>query len=263
MSVYDLSDAAILERTLRRNEAIHIYEIGDLDDFFRPYTRWFAVGHRQDPDAVVLLYAGAEIPAVIGLSEHSAALREILTHMRGLLPERFYAHLNADAGSALMPQYTGASRGRHLKMLLRGELPPITGSPPVPLGIDDAEELRSFYDYSYPEHWFDPRMLETGKYFGIRRNGRLVSAAGIHVYSPQYRVAAIGNVATHPEFRKRGLGSHVTSAVCRSMRDHIDHIGLNVAAVNKPAIASYREIGFEVVGEYEEWLFTRSEVPAH
>ncbi|MFW6388238.1 MAG: GNAT family N-acetyltransferase, partial [bacterium] len=230
MSVCELHDPAVIERALRTNEAIHIYEIGDLDDFFRPYTRWFARGDTHDPDAVVLLYTGGETPTVIGLSEDPAGLREILASVSDLLPERFYAHLTEGAESALIPPFSGTSQGRHLKMLRRGTLPAITGTLPVRLDRDCVGELQSFYDYSYPGHWFDPRMLETGKYFGIRRNGRLVSAAGIHVYSPNYKVAAIGNVATHPQFRRRGLAGHVTSAVCRSLRDHIEHIGLNVGA---------------------------------
>ena len=54
-------------------------------------------------------------------------------------------------------------------------------------------------------------MLETGKYFGIRREGILVSVAGIHVYSPEYDVAALGNITTHPDFRGQGLGRKVTA----------------------------------------------------
>lgn len=50
-------------------------------------------------------------------------------------------------------------------------------------------------------------MLEAGCYYGLGREGRPVSVAGVHVYSPRYRVAVLGNI-TCEEFllQARGLG---------------------------------------------------------
>jgi predicted GNAT family acetyltransferase len=72
-------------------------------------------------------------------------------------------------------------------------------------------------------------------------------------------VAALGSIATRPDQRGRGLARAATSALCRLVQPEVDHIGLNVVADNAAAIACYRRVGFEQVGEYEEYLCERSE----
>jgi predicted GNAT family acetyltransferase len=96
-------------------------------------------------------------------------------------------------------------------------------------------------------------MLETNRYFGIWERGRLVSIAGVHVYSPQYRVAALGNITTLPAYRGRGYGTRVIATLCRALIDEDIEIGLNVKADNEAAIACYRKIGFRTVASYEEF----------
>ena len=118
---------------------------------------------------------------------------------------------------------------------------------------DDLEELTAFYATAYPGTWFVPRMLETGRYVGIREAGRLVCVAGVHVCSPTWSVAALGNVATLPAFRGRGLARGACAALCRLLLDDgIETIGLNVRADNEAAIRSYTRLGFESVAEYTE-----------
>src|SRR5829696_8417682 len=60
-SVHDREELAAL---LRRDPGLHAYELGDLDDFFWPYTSWFRHG-----DAVALLYHGLAVPTLIALAE--------------------------------------------------------------------------------------------------------------------------------------------------------------------------------------------------
>jgi hypothetical protein len=67
------------------------------------------------------------------------------------------------------------------------------GSEAVALSAADTEHLLALYATSYPGNWFVPRMLETGYYFDICGGGALVSVAGVHVFSLQYKVAALGN----------------------------------------------------------------------
>jgi ribosomal protein S18 acetylase RimI-like enzyme len=79
----------------------------------------------------------------------------------------------------------------------------------------------------------------------------------VHVYSIRYKVAALGNITTHPDYRGRGYGRMVTGRVCKSLLgDEIDHIGLNVKADNAGAIRCYEKLGFEVVGSFREFNVT-------
>jgi predicted GNAT family acetyltransferase len=84
--------------------------------------------------------------------------------------------------------------------------------------------------------------------------GRLVSAAGVHVYSEHYRVAAIGNVVTHPAHRNRGYAGLVTARLCRSLLEKVEHVGLHVKADNAAALACYRKLGFEIIASYREFM---------
>ena len=43
MPVVSLHEKGEIERYLRNNALIHLYELGDLDDFFWPCTTWYAL----------------------------------------------------------------------------------------------------------------------------------------------------------------------------------------------------------------------------
>ena len=122
----------------------------------------------------------------------------------------------------------------------------------VALGPSDARELEAFFTDAYPGNWFDPRMLETGAYFGVRDGDVLASVSGVHVVSRTHRVAALGNVATRPELRGRGLARIAVAATCQALRAHVDHLGLNVDAANAEGIRLYEGLGFARVATYEE-----------
>jgi predicted GNAT family acetyltransferase len=158
--------------------------------------------------------------------------------------------------AVLSQRYALESHGKHYKMALkdRSRLYDVDCSRVICLSAADLGELKRLYQESYPGTWFDPRMLETGHYFGIRENGALISAGGIHVYSEKYRVAALGNITTHPGRRNKGYARVVTAGLCRSLYDRVDHIGLNVKADNAAAIACYTALGFEICASYAEYM---------
>lgn len=256
MPVVSLHDAGEIERYLRQNALIHLYELGDLDDFFWQYTTWYALKEAEQIQSLLLMYSAINPPVVLAISENLPALRTLLQSSIHLLPPRFYAHLSGDLSTLMAAHYRVASHGLHYKMALTGASLPgtIDTSEVIPLAANNLDELQALYRVSYPGNSFDPRMLETGHYYGIQRNARVVSVAGVHVYSPRYRVGVIGNVTTHPAYRGKGLGTAVCAHLCKELLQTVDHIGLNVKADNAPAIRSYKRLGFELVGEYEEAL---------
>lgn len=102
-------------------------------------------------------------------------------------------------------------------------------------------------------------MLLTGQYFGVRHHGRLVSIAGVHVYSASYRVAALGNITTHPDERGKGFARAVTARLCQHLAESVDFIGLNVKSDNQPALALYQTLGFRISAEYGEFSLQKRE----
>lgn len=240
---------------LRRTPLLHLYSIGDLDDFFWPYTLWYAAKEQDQIAELALLYTGQTDPTLLAITEQPGVMQDLLRSMLPLLPRHLYAHLSPEVESALSDQYMITPRGLHYKMALLDSsgLDNVDSSATIQLLTADAPELQQFYDASYPGNWFDPRMLETGCYYGVRRDSALVSVAGIHVFSPKYRVAALGNITTHPDFRGQGLATQATAALCRALLRDVDLIGLNVHASNSSAIACYKRLGFDIVTSYGEY----------
>ncbi len=255
-----LADRAAIETYLRRDTPLNIYLIGDLDDFFWPHTTWYARKTGDEIEALALLYRPSGLPTLIVLINGDIdPAAKLLTALSPHLPETVYAHLTPGLENALAADFNLDSHGDHNKMILRspGLLSNASSRQSAPLSIKDEKEILAFYREAYPGNWFDARMLETGHYWGVRIDGRLAAVGGVHVCSARYRVAALGNIATHPDFRGRGLAGDVTAAICRKLLNDVDEIGLNVKSDNVPAISCYRRLGFETTAVYREVLLTR------
>ncbi|MBA3470080.1 MAG: GNAT family N-acetyltransferase [Herpetosiphonaceae bacterium] len=259
MKAICLHDKATIASFLRRNTALNVYALGDLDEFFWPATTWYGLIEAGELRQVVLVYAQPELPVLLALSnDASGATAELLGMISYLLPRRIYAHLTDDAVAALAESYNLQSDGSYFKMALTdaAQLDQVDTSDVDRLSPADLPAIQGLYRASYPGNWFDPRMLETGCYYGIWQDTALLSIAGIHVYSPEYRVAALGNITTRPEQRGRGLASRTTAKLCQSMRGAIDHISLNVNVENTSAIACYRQLGFAPIATYGEYMLS-------
>lgn len=243
---------------LRQNTYLHLYGIGDLDDFFWPYTTWYALKSEEAIEAVVLIYSGMTPPVLVALDDDVSPLQNLLLRLLPMLPMTFYAHLNPGLEDTLDQWFALISHGPHYKMALTdpNRVTAVDTAQVVPLTPNDYVQASQLYEISYPDNAFDPRMLETGQFVGLRDGDQLISIAGIHVYSETYRVAALGNITTHPAYRGQGLARTVTARLCQMLLESVDHIGLNVKADNLAAIKLYQTLGFEVVAPYEEFTVT-------
>jgi RimJ/RimL family protein N-acetyltransferase len=259
MQIVHLTDKMRIEAFLRRDPELHVYNLGDLDEFFWPHTTWYGCEKAGELRDIVLVYAGAGPATVVGLSRSPATMRKVLREIIPLLPGRFYAHLSPGVEKVFKKTHRLDSQGPHHKMTLReySRLEKTDCSGAVRLATEDRDDLVRLYDESYPGNWFDPRMLETRQYFGLRIEGQLVSVAGVHVYSEPYRVAAVGNIVTHPAHRNKGYARLVTARLCRSLAEKVDLIGLNVKTDNAPALACYSRLGFEIVAPYAEFTIEK------
>jgi ribosomal protein S18 acetylase RimI-like enzyme len=254
-----IHDKEELEKYLLRYPQLNFYHLGDLDDFFWPYTSWFALKEDDQINALILMYSGIRPVTVLAIeNDNHGGMLKLLENSLPLLPGVFYAHLSAGLEQVLSAYgYQIKLHGEHYKMALSHpeKLELIDTTDVEQLSSNDLDEMLSLYKHSYPGNWFDPRMLETGQYTGLRdKNGQLVSVAGIHVYSPEYKIAALGNITTNPKYRGQGLAKKVTAGLCKLLLTTSDSIGLNVRSDNSPAIQAYHKIGFEVVGKYNEWM---------
>ena len=189
-----LHDKKQIETFLRQNNFLHLYEIGDLDDFFWCHTTWYALTEEQQVNQIALLYTGTFLPVLIALTEESIdSMQELIRSIIHILPKKFYAHLSKDLLAIFVDEYQIQPHGIHYKMGLSNPsyLQNFDTSNVIPLSVANTTEVEQLYRLSYPDNWFELRMLETGNYFGIKQDENLVSVAGVHIYSPQYKVAAL------------------------------------------------------------------------
>ena len=259
MKIEEISDKTRIENFLRKDTLFHLYCIGDLDDFFWQNTKYFAYTLKGEIKAILMYYNDNQFPALLALNRGVLEISpDIIKSLTCLMPERFYAHITDDFRRIMNEFYEFRSHGIHYKMGLTdySVLRKTDTSGVISLTKKDEEDIQTLYEISYPGNWFNSRMLETGQYYGIRKNGYLISIAGIHVYSETYRVAALGNITTHPEYRNKGLAGMVTAHLCKCLLDKVDHIGLNVHKNNLSAIRCYENLGFETIGTYEECTLT-------
>ncbi|MCR9142099.1 MAG: GNAT family N-acetyltransferase [bacterium] len=279
-----ISDLTILENFLRRDPALHAYGLGDLDEFFRPHTRWYA-DHPDGPQALVLRYQPGNASPVyhaLGDADRTEDFVRLLLEIRPEFPDDFEVHISP----AILSRAVQLNLFRDFRMARRELHHKMEWRPAGPDGLagkanqNDAIQivradtagrstLEQFYAQAYPENWFDPRMLATGAYLiACMHNsasnqseiapGDIVGAAGVHVYSEEYSVAALGNIATHPEYRRQGVGRSLTAALCELLRDQgIATVTLNVKSLNAAAIACYQSLGFRMHAKYEELSITR------
>jgi predicted GNAT family acetyltransferase len=257
VAVVELRDREEIAAFLRRRPAVHAYALGDLDDFFWPRTRWLGWSVDGRLEQVALVYDEPEPPVLLALAEEpEPAMAELLLAATERLPATVYAHLTPSLVDAITTAFVSTTEPAvHQKLgLARPELlaPHDTENVEL-LTPGHLGEVEAFYERAYPDTWFQARMLETGRYVGFRRAGELVCVAGVHVWSPAWRVAALGNVATLPEARGAGLATAACARLCRLLLDDgVDTISLNVRADNAAAIRAYEKLGFAHAADYVE-----------
>ncbi|OPZ64308.1 MAG: ribosomal-protein-alanine N-acetyltransferase [Candidatus Aerophobetes bacterium ADurb.Bin490] len=99
--------------------------------------------------------------------------------------------------------------------------------------------------------------MKTGKYYMIRKNSDIISTAGVHFLNDKYKIAAIGNVATAPEYRGKGYASSIVASLVRDLWDDFEYIGLNVKAGNEAALKAYTKIGFVSATTHNEIIMEK------
>lgn len=256
MQILYLNDKPKIEAYLRKDTPLHIYGLGDLDDFFWPFTIWFGSKRNGRLQSAILLYTATKPPILLALasSRDIEPTEKLLHSLLPYLPETLYVHISPGLEKTLRKEYVLNTHGEHYKMILknRRQVEQFASNKVLHISRKNLSAIMDLYEQSYPGNAFDPRMLDTGHYFAIRDRKKLVSVAGIHVYSRKYGVAAVGNITTHPSFRSQGLGKATTATLCRSLLNTVVDIGLNVKSDNFQAIQCYTKLGFEITHSYYE-----------
>lgn len=261
MSWQRLDDDARIRAFCARDPGRYLFHLGDLDPAQRPQAEFFAWGEPPAavarPAALLLLYHGLSVPAVIAFGD-AGALGERFTAALPLLPPAGFIHAFAGDLRRLERVQRVERHGDFARMLwtgFPGGAPPAEAARARRLDTADLPQLAALYAEAYPESYFEPVQLERGLFFGVEAEGLLASVAGVHVYSEAEGVAMLGNIATRPAARGRGFARAATAALLAALAPRARHIGLNVRADNAPALRLYERLGFRTEFVYEEARF--------
>jgi GNAT superfamily N-acetyltransferase len=91
---------------------------------------------------------------------------------------------------------------------------------------------------------FLPHTIELGAYFGIHESGSLVAMAGERLHLTGF--TEVSAVCTHPDFRGRGYGNTLLSAVVSQIKHRGETPFLHVKTDNAAAIRLYQNLGFRI-----------------
>jgi len=247
------TDRGLLRSFLERDRLFAAYAICDLDvrEFAR--TRWGVALAGDEPVAVVLEYAGLAPQPIFVMGENagiSAILRDVIR------PRAAYAAVLPASLPAVQAHYRVEPGPQMVRMWVdRVSFHPYPADVARLLPVE-VGDLNRLYQLGFTA-WLPSSAIGEGVYYGIRVGGRLVSAAGTHVVSPEARLGVVGNVMTQVDYRGRGYATAVTGAVTAELLRFCDQVVLNVRADNPPALQAYRKLGYREHVRFEERLVHR------
>ncbi|MDF1538593.1 MAG: GNAT family N-acetyltransferase [Candidatus Thorarchaeota archaeon] len=123
------------------------------------------------------------------------------------------------------------------------------------LTMNDAEELRDLYRVCGTPAW-TPNALNFGPFYGVRdEQGKIVSVAGVHFVTKFG--SEIGNVATHPNHRRKGYAICCIAATTKEVLKGSDRVLLHFFEDNIGAKRLYEKMGF-VYSPVDPVYFTKA-----
>jgi ribosomal protein S18 acetylase RimI-like enzyme len=247
------TDKALLRSFLERDRLYAAYAICDLEEREFSRTRWGVALDGDAPIAVVLEYNGPTPQPLFAMGREDG----VAVILRDLIRPRIaYVAAPATLIPAIETAYRVDPGPAMVRMWVdRAHFRPYPATVQRLLGAEIGD-LNRLYQLGFAS-WLPSAAISDGVYYGLRVNGQLVSAAGTHVVSGAARLAVVGNVLTHADYRGRGFATAVTGAVTADLLRTCDQVVLNVRADNPPALNAYRRLGYMEHVRFEERLVHR------
>jgi len=200
-----------IREVLNHDRSWSLYALGDLAPAELMHCEWRFTA--QDSPAVTLFYRAFDPPVFFAIGS-AMALERLLD--QAPLPSSLYLHIRPEILALVSERYRRVTTKMMRRMILHEPaLVDFTSAEMIAAkNLDELVELYNCRDGQEKEGtFFSPVQVAEGAYFGIRDHGHLVAAAGTHLINRRESVAAVGNVFCLPQYRGKGLGARVTSAV--------------------------------------------------
>ncbi|MEX2548054.1 MAG: GNAT family N-acetyltransferase [Chloroflexota bacterium] len=257
MEISATRDRVLLRSFLEQDRLRAAYAICDLEEREFARSKWGVAQRSTETIAVVLEYGGLT-PQPLFVMGEGEAIAAVLSDV--IRPRLVYLAADESLLPAVERVYRVDPGPQMLRMWVNRQMFQPVHGPALRLSPVDTVDLNRLYGLGF-SGWLPTEAIANGVYYGIRVSGRLIAAAGTHVVSPEGRMAAVGNVMTHVDFRGRGFAKQTTSAVTQELLRTCNEVVLNVRADNPPAIAAYQALGYGEHCRFEERLAHRRGAP--
>jgi ribosomal protein S18 acetylase RimI-like enzyme len=238
----ELTDKARILTYLETDRLYAAYAIGDLEPHLFAQSTWVGAEKAGRLQALALHFCGLKLP-VLFLMGDTDGLRAILDSTLHL--EQAYITCRKEHLAMIRDFYAWDRVIPMWRMVLEPERFQGTKGDCIRLTPAHSDQLAELYALG-GGIGFSATQVQYGVFFGIFVERKLVAVAGTHLISATYGIAAVGNVFTHPNHRKRGYGTATTSAVVTELlQSGIHDIILNVSQDNAGAIRLYERLGFK------------------
>jgi ribosomal protein S18 acetylase RimI-like enzyme len=254
-------DTATIRRILNSDRRWAAYALADLQPAFAPYCTW-RVGSGASGEGVVLLF-DALAPPVLFTMGPVEAVEAALVSMS--LPDAIYLNVLEEHLPLVKAHYglEGECHPMWRMVYETGRRPAWPATPElVRLVENDAGRIVELYAHGglFAPDSFDPYQLAGGVFFGVcAADGALAAAGGTHIVDWQAGIAAIGNMYTRPDQRRRGLAGAILDAIVYTLSARaVRTIVLNVDQRNHTARTLYERHGFRIHTAFVEGIGKRS-----
>jgi ribosomal protein S18 acetylase RimI-like enzyme len=141
------------------------------------------------------------------------------------------------------------------QMACESPLAPVDGPEVVALGEHDRDDVLALTALVYP-HYFRARTMELGRYFGIRRQGRLAAMVGERLGTDDAR--EMSAICTHPDFNGLGYARRLTTMLANGTLERGCLPFLHVSHENPRAEGMYERMGFRHRRDIGFWSLSRA-----
>lgn len=130
----------------------------------------------------------------------------------------------------------------------------------VALGASHRRDVLDLVARVYP-HYFRPRTLDLGRYFGIYRpdaTGSMRLAAMIGERLRTDACTELSAICTHPDFTRRGYAHRLIALLTDDILARGQEPFLHVSYANATAMALYADLGYHLRADLPFWSLRRA-----
>lgn len=254
-----LTDPQEIRRFLETRRAYAAYALAQLEPHLFAVSEWW-VAKGSTGQALLLHARGGLGNSLFAMGEKNALAAVLQLHPG---PRHTYATCQPEHVDILRRYFRLAQEQPMMRMSVTAArfrpVEPVAGEVRRLLGKDVGPINRLYSSEGMPSYYTSTH-IDEGLYYGVYEAGRLVAIAGTHVISPSQGIAVVGNVFTHPRYRRKGYATLATSAVTADLLKRCRDVVLTVDPNNLPAVRAYLRLGYEEECRLVEAAATRREL---